>query len=384
VSQDITTVFDASALQTNPAALTFITQPAISLGSSWSIGRGTYSAEPLQVLRDTTVVREWLVQYLSGVVPIPVYRGAWVVGASLQPDLSFLAGGHYRLTGESIIEVDQSEQGGIARFSIGTAVLFRRHLSLGGALTYRFGKDRYSDRWRQKDSQSEGWAVFDSIYIEPSYHGIETTWGIVGEIPPYLFLGLTITPPSWIKVKEYSTHFYWSGSGGSSNDQFTLYYRLRGPWRVAWGGTLAAKPLFFSWSYRWVDYQHLGFSSNILDVDSVSIDDQVSGDIKMNLRTVGGWGFALTITGQRFTLQLGTNRNPLPISHYSGDNERWEGVVRWEILPTLNLSLFMSYDKRPHRLFLDEVYNAQSDLVALYAQGEQSYREIVVTVQYLL
>ena len=80
---DMVTVTDQNALNVNPAALSWIRKPAVSLDMSFDRISGVSRIESM--IQQEANTKRTTLHSINALYPIPVYRGAWVWAFGIQP-----------------------------------------------------------------------------------------------------------------------------------------------------------------------------------------------------------------------------------------------------------------------------------------------------------
>ncbi len=353
-------VFDQEALLVNPAALTFITRPAIYTDLSVDHVRG--STLFLNTFSDSSIRNSFRFNELAGVYPVPVYRGSWVWAAGVQPVYQFDREAHlgfYDQTEDQLRNKDYHlfETGSLYGVSLGTGVLFKKNVSLGTTFTYLYGTNIYSQSYVEEDP-NQIWNFFqryvDSLAYTSDYKGWNLKTGIVIQFPHELLLGGTIETPAFISVDESSLKdtiqigdFPIDDYHGFAKDHLT--YKLTGPWRFGAGLSFRYTPVYFSVGYRYHTYNKINFSSNLIILpDSTSKDPVINADISALLQPSNEYFASMRFFARDGSLQIGFSKMNQPQRNATSDILRFDFNLgfnpgtEYEIILGLQYSTFQS------------------------------------------
>ncbi len=324
-----------NALLGNPALLSYSEKAFISADLSFDQVEGTsvFNSTIWDQSQDTGLS----FNSLTYIHPIRVYRGAWVLGVSLQPVSSFSSINEF-----SDLEPDEGfdyqyrtvETGNLYAYTLGTSVLVTMNTSLGLAVSYLSGENTFTRIYKESDTYD----VFtfdryiDSLHFAPQYSGVGARLGLLTELSENISLGASLEFPSWVSVSESSSRAKteWLDTGAEvlieDSSWPALDYSVWGPWRLGLGLGFSVKPLEASVNYRFHSYRTSSLSSDLLDPDTGgSLDAAVADQVDENIQNV-----------HEFSASLHWTMDPLQLSFAASImndalNYQLDNIVRMDL-----------------------------------------------------
>jgi len=353
---DMVTVTDQNALNVNPAALSWIRKPAVSLDMSFDRISGVSRIESM--IQQEANTKRTTLHSINALYPIPVYRGAWVWAFGIQPRHFFDRTQTYEAVNpyDSVAyRLTETEEGALYAFSLGTAVLVTRNLSVGGAVAYLFGENKWAGLREEQDPFDIYTFNFfsDSLAIEPEYSGWDIHLGAVLELSPDLYLGASVASPGFLKVLEYSSvriyeqmdPFY--GADSLSSYSQTIDYRLWGPWRLGLGASYRVDPIKLSIGYRFHGYSGISFTGEVYEFvgeNEVNIASRIKAEISENLRNSNELFGSIEINHARLSVGAGFSMMDDPRKWVESDILRSDVGLGLHISDTFTLNLGLQYE----------------------------------------
>jgi len=211
-------------------------------------------------------------QNLGGVIPVPTEQGGLAFGIGFVRTNSF----DRRLRAEAIgddglsYKIDESVRGGLGKFSIGGGVQVSPIMSVGGAVEFYTGGERYS--WFN-DVQNPGGAhwpdtVERKIFaddITDGYAGIGARFGLSLVPNRFVQIGAYISTPTALMIDEDGIQRFDSVTTGwivyQEDYDIVQSFELVLPWKF--GGGIAVRPtswLLFAGDAEYVDWRQIEYN----------------------------------------------------------------------------------------------------------------------------
>ncbi len=325
----------ANALLGNPALLSYSDKTVIAADMALTQVKGT-SVFNSSIWENPTD-RGLVFNSLSYIHPVPVYRGAWVWGFSLQPLHSFSSISQFNdfdPDGDFYYKYTYQETGNLYALTGGTSVMVTMHTSIGFAASYLIGQNSFSKIYEETDPYDLYYfdRFIDSLQFEPHYSGFNARFGLLTELSDVLNLGISVELPTRINVSESSTRdsVEWYDTGESqvySHEKWSgLEYSLWGPWRLGIGLGFDASPLEASISYRFHSYSTTSLRGDLYDiVTGEDLVDVVDSQIDQYVENVHEYSASLLWSINPLSLSFGASLMNDPL------NYRFDNIIRTDI-----------------------------------------------------
>jgi hypothetical protein len=242
-------------------------------------------------------------------VPVPTYRGAFVIALGVNRVKSFDKTYTFQRNTFPGTEWAVEEQtGGMQEWSAGAGVSLSPRLSVGATLIYDHGKETYF--WNLKQTGSSGEIEFDDN-IESVYSAVGARLGLDVEINQYVGLSLALDSPRNFLIKQ---DYVLDSSGTTLID--TYEYHLTHPYAFAGGLVLRRGTALVECDLTYEDWSQMEYKNK----ESLSIARRGLGKDNRVLRQLYDQVFTFSIGAEYVipsygvVLRGGFKHDPLPIS----------------------------------------------------------------------
>lgn len=347
----------ASSLLGNPAVLTYVEKSALSLDLSVDQIEGVSVFNSSRW--DHSTQNNLVFNSISYLKPVPVYRGAWVWGVSLQPVNSFSRTSAFVHLDSDSGDVftyghRHSESGSLYAASLGTAFLATMNTSVGLSFSILAGQNTYEKVYTEWDNEDlfEFDTYVDSLRFSPGYFGFSGRVGLYSEFTDHVNLGFSLDLPTLISVTETSSHdeIEWQDTGVkdvyAQETAPKLEYSLRGPLKMSMGLGLNYRPILLSFNYRYLAYRWIALNGDLINPENGSaVSDIVASGIESNVENVHIYAASAQWELAALKLGLGVSLQNHPLSYYLDDVIRFDAVLGYKLSSGLGLTFALRKDK---------------------------------------
>ncbi|MCX6831766.1 MAG: outer membrane protein transport protein, partial [candidate division Zixibacteria bacterium] len=196
---------DGTAIVYNPAALVRIMRPEFYAGLSNEKVSNSSSYGSSVARNDFSKTR---LSSLNLAVPVPTYRGSFVVAFGVNRTMSFDRTYTFLYPGLNGSEKALEEgNGGIREWSAAAAVELSPRVSVGATLTYFHGSEDYywdysSFVFNDTGGDPPSYSLRNVDNIKSRYSAIGARLGMIVEANPYLSFGFMVESPKRFNVKQ--------------------------------------------------------------------------------------------------------------------------------------------------------------------------------------
>lgn len=321
---------DYTALYYNPARLSYIYRPEVSLGLNFEnvANTNTWNSEVTEVSQTWTRLNQ-----LGLLIPVPTSQGG------LSFALGFNRFQSYNQTmdfsnGDDISGYEEVS-GGMSSFSIGGGVQISEIAALGMVLDIPFGVENYSYLE----------AVEDSVLIEDrtdwstEYNGISGKLGIAINPNKHVNLGLLIEFPTYYSANQEAT--FSSDPYATSPDSTVSYeeYHLTTPFKFGGGISLKFPYVVLAGDIKYADYSQTEYNESWLRYKNPRIKNSYRDVLSYNAGIEG------IIPKAGVKLRAGYCHEPLHYTAYPVIEDRniFTGGVGFLVSKTISLDLAVTY-----------------------------------------
>jgi hypothetical protein len=206
---------------------------------------------------------------LQLIFPFPVYQGSLVAGFdfSLQSEYALA----YKETDLSL-----RQEGGLYQLRGGLSTEFAKNLFIGADIKFLFGKNEMNQKYLDFGYPGE-------FYLNPAYHGVTGSIGLVQRILPMLNWGLSVELPTPLRVEEDFRDSYYINDSTLMVDKDTYEYRVSKPAVFHIGAALFLNYLDLFYEAEYTNWKNLKLTSDFIDIDGLPWDPKVNTEIETQL-----------------------------------------------------------------------------------------------------
>ena len=250
---------------------------------------------------------------ISGIFPIPVYRGSLVFAFSYSQVANYFdqaeANGNFMYDDSPYIVDNTFEKTGTMNATrLGIAFEYQKNLFIGTSLNYYRGKQIQDYSYVDHDiSDNFSYSSINKVVeVNPEYSGINFNIGLLYLTENFKF-GTNLSTPFILHVEEeYKNSEKWTYDDGvveteKSSDE--IKYKIKSPSAVSAGIEYRLGGISLLFDVKMQDWHNMNFDSKLTDsyydddgnLDyTESTDTRINSEIRNNLKTTFDYGFGLS------------------------------------------------------------------------------------------
>lgn len=303
-------VLDGTALLYNPAGLVRLARPEFYGALSHEKVRCVSDWQSSSTSDDFAKTR---LNTLSLAVPVPTYRGSFVVAFGINRVKSFDHAYTFSVgTPSTFTETGQEQSmGGIREWSAGAAIELSPRLAVGATATYYRGSEDYS--WYYESAGDFNVLRYEDE-ISSDYSGVGIRLGMTAEVNPYLSLGLTIDSPVRYSIDQEYTQV--TVENGVREEYYGTYeYTLQHPFTFNAGVAFRLETLTVEGDIGYTDWSQLEYKSEPKKPSNKALQKYYTDALQIRL------GAEYVLPRYGLVLRGGFKHDPLPISGTAISNQ---------------------------------------------------------------
>jgi len=328
VSNDYTATF------WNPAGLTQINKSSVysSMGHLMHDADISYEGKPASLIEGSYTN----LNALGAAIKVPTYRGSlvWAFGWNTLYSFENSFTAH---SGESDLNVDLIEDGGIHSWTGAMGIEITPRISFGTSLNWLRGSNDY-------DLRIVDTALNTSENFSPVYNGLSLIFGGLfrGDIAT---IGISVTAPTIYAVNE-----EWTVSIDEADslikESGIIEYSVTLPFKFNVGISSNVGSLLWAADLHIVDYSQINFTSDIF-ADGESVDGSINREIAGELTTSVGYGIGVEylLPFADAKIRFGVSNTPSPYKNDDGGDDRFAVSTGIGVLLDKQVKLDFAYQK---------------------------------------
>jgi len=328
VSNDYTATF------WNPAGLTQINKSSVysSMGHLMHDADISYDGKPASVIEGSYTN----LNALGAAIKVPTYRGSlvWAFGWNTLYSFENSFTAH---SGESDLNVDLIEDGGIHSWTGAMGIEITPRISFGTSLNWLRGSNDY-------DLRIVDTALNTSENFSPAYNGLSLIFGGLfrGDIAT---LGISVTAPTIYAVNEEWTVSI-DEADSSISEAGIIEYSVTLPFKFNVGISSNVGSLLWAADLHIVDYSQINFESDIVS-NGEPVDGSINREIARELTTSVGYGIGVEylLPFADAKIRFGVSNTPSPYKNDDGGDDRFAVSTGIGVLLDKQVKLDFAYQK---------------------------------------